>query len=280
MKTRTVASLIGWTCDRGPRGMRGAELAARTAAARLGLTPAIHGAPLVPRDLLWDDALVRAAPAFAAARAAVSAADGNPLVFANRCGTSLATIPALLARFPDAHLVWCDAHADYNTPASTPTGYLGGMVVAALCGLWNSGWGAGLAPDRVTLVGVRDIDASEAVLLKRDGVRLVPGDDRALDVNAILDSTGGRPTILHIDCDVMDRRHVPAEYDVPGGLHPEALTRLAGALRANGNLAALEIAEFEPTDEDGATERAIGHLVAIAGAALGHAAGSGLAECA
>jgi arginase len=51
--------------------------------------------------------------------------------------------------------VRCDAHADYNTPASTPTGYLGGMVIAALCGLWDSGYGAGLAPDRTILVGAR-----------------------------------------------------------------------------------------------------------------------------
>jgi arginase family enzyme len=67
----------------------------------------------------------------------------------------------------------------------------------------------------------------------------------------------------------MDRRYVPAEYDVPGGLHPAALVRLAVELRRRGLLAALEIAEFEPTDDPQSTERAIAHLLYIVGAALG-----------
>jgi arginase family enzyme len=40
---------------------------------------------------------------------------------------------------PDAKIVWFDAHGDFNTPETTPTGYLGGMVLSALCGLWESG---------------------------------------------------------------------------------------------------------------------------------------------
>lgn len=271
MKPATALALVGWTCDRTPRGMRGAELAARAAADRFGLELAIHGTPLAPADLMWEDALVRGAPAFAAARAAATAAaasDRPPLIFANRCGTSLATIPALLAGGTAAHLVWCDAHADYNTPESTPTGYLGGMVVAGLCGLWDSGYGAGLARERVTLVGVRDIDAPEAVLLKRDAIARIAGIDADLDVVAIADSLAGHRAILHIDCDVMNRRDVPAEYDVAHGLHPAALVRLAAELRIRNLLAGLEIAEFEPTDDATATRTAIGHLLDIVDAAF------------
>jgi arginase len=272
MKPAVAHALVGWTCDRTPRGMRGAELIARAAAERFGLDLQVHGRPAPPADLLWNDALARGAPAFAAARdAAVSAAGSGlpPLFFANRCGTSLATIPAFLAGGVAESLVWCDAHADYNTPASTPTGYLGGMVIAALCGLWDSGYGAGLAPERTILAGVRDVDPPEAVLLKRDAIRRFHGSQADLDVESIADALAGRRAILHIDADVMDRAYVPAEYDVPGGLHPAALVRLAVELRRRGLLAALEIAEFEPTDDPQSTERAIGHLLDIVGAALG-----------
>ena len=58
-------------------------------------------------------------------------------------------------------MVWFDAHADLNTPSTTPTGYLGGLALSGPLGWWNSGLGAGLQPRNAVLVGVRDVDTHE-----------------------------------------------------------------------------------------------------------------------
>jgi arginase family protein len=105
------------------------------------------------------------------------------LQIANRCGASLATIMAMLRHRPDAKIVWFDAHGDFNTPETTPTGYLGGMVLSALCGLWDSGLDAGLSPDRVILAGTRDVDPGESRLIAAHGVRVIAAKDGAVDVD-------------------------------------------------------------------------------------------------
>lgn len=43
-------------------------------------------------------------------------------------------------------VLWIDAHVEFNTPDTTDSGYLGGMVLAAVCGLWGSGHSAGRDP--------------------------------------------------------------------------------------------------------------------------------------
>jgi len=68
-----------------------------------------------------------------------------------RCATAIATIPQVLTRYPDATVLWFDAHGDLNTPETSETGYLGGMPLAAALGLWDSGYGQGLKFDQLCL---------------------------------------------------------------------------------------------------------------------------------
>jgi arginase/N-omega-hydroxy-L-arginine amidinohydrolase len=247
-----VTAVQGWTCDRVPGGMTGSGFLAEAAATRFGLDLRRIGTPGQVADLGWREALHRAAPTLDAAAEAVreTIETGRPhFAFLNRCGTSIATLPPLIAAYPDAVLVWVDAHGDYNTPETTPTGYLGGMVVSALSGLWNSGYGSCLTPDRAILVGTRDLDPLEEALLRRDRVAIVNGTTSDLDVASILRLVGGRPVMLHIDLDVIDPVYVPAEYAVPGGLHPAVLRRLVRGLAASVPVVSLEISEFElPAD--------------------------------
>ncbi len=248
-----VLALAGWCGDRTEGSMRGAALLAQRFGQRFGHAVQRIGTPAALVDLRWHEALERARPYLNDVAAAVSAQiaqhPGAPPMFLNRCATSLATLPRIFERHPDAVLVWCDAHGDYNTPATTATNYLGGMVVAGLCGRWQTGFGAGLTPDRIALVGARDLDPAEAEAIARDGLALFPGTGQQLDVAGIVAMTGRRPIVLHIDCDVLDPLHVPSEYRVPDGLHPAAMCRLAEALGATGRLVALEVAEYEaPAD--------------------------------
>jgi arginase len=184
-----------------------------------------------------------------------------PFIFANRCGVSLATIAAMLRHRPDARIVWCDAHGDFNTPATTPTGYLGGMVLSALCGLWNSGFGAGLSPDRIVLAGARDLDPGESELIAAHGVRIIAVKDGIIDTDRVIEALDGAPVWLHIDTDVVDPLYLPAEYRVEGGLHPAALRALLQELVRASELVGFELTEFEAPSNPERRARAVDAVI-------------------
>ncbi|MGO9005354.1 MAG: arginase family protein [Beijerinckiaceae bacterium] len=249
-----VLALRGWVCDRyTDAGMRGSLLLAQAAATKLRVPLLELGKPEEAADLGWQDSLTKATPYLREVAAyvdAVMARDRIPLIFANRCGASLATIAAALRHRPDAKVVWFDAHGDFNTPDSSPTGYLGGMVLTALCGLWASGFGAGLTPDRIVLAGQRDLDPQESLLIAKHGVTLVAAPHGRLDQARLIEAVDGAPIWLHIDTDVIDPLCLPAEYRVRGGLHPNALRAALAALLQTSELVGFELTEFEtPQDE-------------------------------
>ena len=249
---RKVIAVRGWAGDRTSGAMRGSSFLAEHIAGTFRIGAETVGTPGPVADLPWHDALGRAAPTLATAQRVVAdETNAGHATFAilNRCVASLATLPPLLARHPTAVLIWLDAHGDYNTPRTTTTGYLGGMVVSALCGLWESGFGVGLEPDRVILVGARDLDSPEAALLERDRVAIVPGNLLELDVERVARLVAGRPVIIHVDLDVHEPTFFPTEYRVPGGLHPGAVRRLVRRLAGFVPVIGLEIAEFDLVDD-------------------------------
>jgi len=73
------------------------------------------------------------------------------VLLASDCSICLATLPVIARREPAARVVWLDAHGDFNTPATSGSGFLGGMCLAAACGRWDSGFGAGLDPRRFVI---------------------------------------------------------------------------------------------------------------------------------
>jgi arginase len=262
-----VVALRGWVCDRyTDAGMRGSSLLAEAAAAELHAPFFALGEPEQAQDLGWRESLAKATPYLRHVANYVDAVmqrRRTPLIFANRCGASLATIAAALRHRPDSKVVWIDAHGDFNTPASTPTGYLGGMVLTALCGLWDSGFGAGLTPERIVLVGQRDLDTEESALIAEHGVTLVAAPDGRIDRARVLDAVGDAPIWLHIDTDVVDPRYLPAEYRVAGGLHPDDLRSMIGALLARNELVGFELTEFESPADEKAQVRARDAIMAM-----------------
>jgi arginase len=77
-----------------------------------------------------------------------------------------------------AGIIWIDAHGDFNTAESSPSGNIHGMVLAALVGhgdsrLINVGYpGAKVDPGNVALIGVRSLDAGERSLLKSCSIKV------------------------------------------------------------------------------------------------------------
>lgn len=240
----------GRIADRTPGAIPGAALTAAALAPRVGGLRSDIGTPEPPADDDWRVSLPAARETLAGLRAAISASleRGHvPLMVANTCSASLASLPVVAAMRADAVILWIDAHGDFNTPATTGSGYLGGMALAAACGLWDSGCGAGLRPERVILIGARDIDPEERALLRRAGVRIVPPAEA--DPETVLRMTGGAPVWLHVDWDALEPGHAPAAYSVPDGLPPERIRAIFAALPPE-RIAGLELAEFEATGDE------------------------------
>jgi arginase len=135
----------------------------------------------------------------------VVADGGFPFVLAGNCNSSLGTIAGLGGGIG---VVWFDAHADFNTPDTTPTGFFDGFGLAMLTG---SGWqvlretveGLHTVPEEhVVLAGARDIDPKEQERLEASRVRAV----EVAHLASALDDLRTRvdSVYLHVDLDVLD----------------------------------------------------------------------------
>jgi arginase family enzyme len=157
----------------------------------------------------WDEDLAAARPVLEAARAEVLA--GTRRFVAGHCNLAIATLPAMAAQHPGLRIAWLDAHPDFNTPETSPSGFLGGMPLAAGCGVWNAGLlDAPLDPTRVHLMGARDIDDGEVELLEAHGVQY--------------DVPPSGPVYVHLDLDVLDNALMPATFPASGGWTWDELT--------------------------------------------------------
>lgn len=207
--------------------MEGPVAGARELAGLLG-APVFVEEPW-PAPGRWEADLQAAGPMLAAARDAV--AGGATTLVGSSCDIAITTLRAAAARHPGLRVAWLDAHPDFNTPASSGSGFLGGMPLAAACGVWDAGFDADapLDPARVHLLGIRDVDAGERALLDAQGVsETAPADG---------------PVWVHLDLDVLDPAHMPAAFPVPGGWDWE---RLGIELRALPDVVGIEITGCAP----------------------------------
>lgn len=234
--------------DRTSGALPGALEAGRALGRMLDVEPHVVGAPSPAQTDDWSECLPAARETLHGLRDAVRGAfdrGATPVLATNTCGASIGTLPTVAERFPDAVVLWIDAHGDFNTPQTTESGYLGGMVVAAACGLWDSGHGAGLDPRRVVIVGGRDIDPAERAQLDHHGVTVLsPTESTPARVAEVV---GGRDVWIHVDWDVLEPGYIPAAYRVGGGLLPHRIAAIFAALDP-GRVCGVELAEFEAGD--------------------------------
>jgi arginase len=105
-----------------------------------------------------------------------------PLILGGDHSLAMGSVAGLVRHFRPRgkHLgvLWVDAHADMNTPETSPSGCLHGMPLATLLGRGPDvltqlcGGSPALDPDHVVLFGVRDVDAEEELVLQHSGVRV------------------------------------------------------------------------------------------------------------
>jgi arginase len=171
--------------------------------------------------------LLYQAVADAVARAA------RPLLLSGDCPAALGAVAGLQRRHRDLAVVWLDAHGDFNTPAITISGYLGGMPLAMLTGrapeLFCEPLGLRPVADTdVVLADARDLDPAERDALTASHVRRVPADPAA--ISSALAGLGRLPVYLHLDVDVIDSGQLPG-LRFPAGPGP-SVTQIEKCLGA------------------------------------------------
>jgi arginase len=235
--TARVTVLRGRTSDRSADGVRGAQALGEKLAARLGVEAELVGEPGAPREARWKDDLRDGREAIAAAGDALEAAldaGAFPMLVASDCSIAIGTLAVLARREPAARVVWLDAHGDFNTPATTASGYLGGMCLAAACGRWDAGFGPALDPRRVVLSDGRDLDAAEREEMERAGLRAVPA-------AAVAPAVRGERVFVHVDLDVLDPSEMPFSFPAAHGMPLGALRALLADVAAAAEVCGVEV---------------------------------------
>jgi ornithine--oxo-acid transaminase len=229
------------------------------------------------------DAVARVCARLARAVAAAVRAGATPLVLGGDHSCAMGTWRgvAKAARGP-VGLLWIDAHLDAHTPATSHTGRLHGMPLAALLGQGGDALcveAAALAPEHVCVVGVRSFEPEEAALLAALGVRVHPmreivarGLETVLEEALARVRRGTAGYGITLDLDAIDPADAPGvTTPVPQGLRAAELIPALEAIARAAPPLAVEIAEYDPlADAGGATAQLVGHAAA---AMLGAAGG-------
>jgi arginase len=199
-----------------------------------------------------------------AQRVATAVSDGKrPVSVAGDCCAVLGALAGLQQAGVQPTLIWFDAHGDFNTWETTPSGFLGGMPLAMLVGRGEQRMvkGVGLTPlpeEKVILSDGRDLDPEEAAAVAASAVRHLP------DVASLLTyPLPDGPLYVHFDADIVDPADAPAmSYPAPGGPTPETLRQAFQRLAATGQVVAVSVSTWNPAlDRDGRSKTAVMSLL-------------------
>jgi arginase len=202
-----------------------------------------------------------------------------PLVLGGDHSVALGTLEGLARAHGPGGVLWIDAHGDLNSPETSPSGNVHGMVLAAALGLagpqFEDGWQLpSVDRSRVALVAVRSLDAGERALLQRLDARVFTmsdvdrfGVERA--VRESLTHIAG-PGFVHVslDMDAVDPDVAPGVgTPVRGGLSYREAHLALELVAESGLLSSLDVVEVNPILD---RENETGKLaVELAASALG-----------
>jgi arginase len=186
----------------------------------------------------------------------------RPVSIVGDCCATIGTMAGLQRSGIDPTLIWFDAHGDFNTWETTPSGFLGGMPLAMLVGLGEQRMPQAVdlrsvPEEHVILTDARDLDAGEVVLVQSSSIQHLP------DVAHLLDLTlPDRPLYVHFDVDVLDPQEAPAmNYLAAGGPSATQLGEVFDHLAQSRSIVAISLSSWNPAmDTDGSTQKLCMHL--------------------
>jgi arginase len=208
-----------------------------------------------------------------------AARDGKtPIVLGGDHSIALGSLVGMAAARGRGGVVWVDAHGDLNTPATSPSGNVHGMVLAAALGLGGDAFSyddwtlPAVEEGRLALVGVRSLDEGEREVLRRldakvftmseiDRVGIEPCMREALE-------HAGGAAFLHVslDMDAVDPEHAPGVgTPVRGGLSYREAHLAMEIVAESGTVDSFDVVEVNPVlDRENTTGELAVELVASA----------------
>jgi arginase len=177
----------------------------------------------------------------------------RPVSVAGDCCAAIAVFAGLQKAQLNPTLIWLDAHGDFNTWETSPSGFLGGMPLAMLVGRGEQtiveGLNTGnLAESRVILSDARDLDPGESEAVENSALTHLK------DVSDLLEWPLPDGSIwIHFDVDVLNSVELPAvSYPAPGGPSAGLLNQVFERLASTGRVAAVSLSSWNPElDVDG-----------------------------
>lgn len=194
---------------------------------------------------------------------------------------SMGTVQGIARRYAELKrelfVLWLDAHPDFNTPGTSPTGNVHGMALAYLCGeagfetMLGAEARCAIDPRNVFLFGTRSLDPGEGERLRRRGINMI--DMREIRrrgfkaaMHDVLDAIAKRDGVLHLslDADVLDPAFAPGvNVPVHGGITYGEAHMIMDLLNEQGLVVSVDVTELNPLlDGGGRSTRVIAELVA------------------
>ena len=184
--------------------------------------------------------------------------DSFPLFLGGDHSISIGTIGGVSHDQPTG-LIWIDAHADFNTPTTSPSGNIHGMPLAVLTGegdenLVNIGRkGRKIDPENVVLLGIRDLDEMEKKRLKKSGISVFTMRDideqgiSSVANKALMKFLHMKRLHISLDMDALDPVEAPGVgTPVPGGLTYREAHLLMEIIADSGKLTSMDLVEINP----------------------------------
>jgi len=224
------------------------------------VVPQPESQPIGNTHLKYLEPIVKVAEELADTVTSALKANEFPLILGGDHSIALGSITGITRVHKDISVLWIDAHADFNTEETTPSGNIHGMILAALAGLGNSrltgvgGWAPKLDAQKIVIVGARDLDLGERELLRTHHVHVFTMSD--IDQRGISDVMRDALTLarkasdgihLSLDMDALDPVHAPGVgTPVPGGLTYREAHLAMELIADSGRLIGMDVVEVNP----------------------------------
>ena len=209
-----------------------------------------------------------------------------PLVLGGDHSIAMGTLAGVAKHYKNLGVIWYDAHADMNTPETSPSGNIHGMPLAASMGLGHGaltqigGYQGKVKPEHIVLIGVRDIDKGEQQLIEAKNIKMYTANDvKRLGMEVVIAEAlrylSERCDGIHLSFDVdgIEPLEMPGVgTPVTNGISYKASLQAVRLLAASESLVSAEFVEVNPLlDKDDTTARLTVNLI---GALFGETAKS------
>ncbi len=183
-----------------------------------------------------------------------------PLLLGGDHSISLGSVSGVARVYKNIGVIWVDAHADFNTDETTPSGNIHGMILAALAGIGNNylthagGWAPKINKETIVILGARDLDIQEQELLRTHNISVFTMSDidqrgmtEVMKEAIAIASQHDNPIHLSLDLDSLDPREAPGVgTPVRGGLSYREAHLAMELVAASQRLVSMDVVEVNP----------------------------------